>query len=137
MTVTMDIVEATDPDFSVMWKAGWEDLIASGETDYTAPPPFGGKFDLALVIRVDGEAAGIRAYHDWGTGTAQGKITYVKPEFRRQGICDITWDMTVALLKQRGVTKLVYTVLASATAMKAACDKRGDTLVSYRYVREL
>ena len=60
-----------------------------------------------------------------------------KLRYRRQKLCDITWELTVALLKQRGVTRLVYTVLASATAMKAPCDKRGDRLVSHRYLREL
>ena len=137
MNVTMDIVPADQPDFAAMWQEGWTELIASGETDYTAPPPFGGKFDIALLIRADGEAAAIRAYHDWGTGVAQGKITYVRPAFRRQKLCDITWELTVDLLKQRCVIRLVYTVLASATAMKAACDKRGDRLVSHRYLREL
>jgi hypothetical protein len=116
-----------------------KDVAPAGAAKTRGPvaPPFGGKFDIALLIRADGEAAAIRAYHDWGTGVAQGKITYVRPAYRRQKLCDITWDLTVELLKQRGVTRLVYTVLASATAMKAACDKRGDRLVSHRYLREL
>ena len=69
-----------DVDFKEMWDTGWKGLIAGGNIDYAAPPPFGiSKFDLAWVIYVDGIAAGIREYHDWENGTAQGRLTYVFP----------------------------------------------------------
>ena len=83
MNVTMDIVPVDDAEFAAMWQEGWTELIASGETDYTAPPPFGGKFDIALLIRADGEAAAIRAYHDWGTGVAQGTWWLYRKDLER------------------------------------------------------
>ena len=137
MNITMDDVSANDPQFAALWAEAWGVVLLSGDTDYSAAPPFGGPLDIAWLIRVDGEPAGIRAYHDWGNGTAQGRMTYVRPNFQRQGICDATWEMTVERLKARGITRLVYTVLASAYAMKAVCAKRGDRIRSYQYERSL
>lgn len=132
--ITLERVDPSDPDFVEMWEDGWNGLIVGGNLDYSAPPPFGiSAFDLAWVIYVDGVPAGIRAYHDWDNGTAQGRLTYVKPEYRRQGICDITWEQLVAEMKTLGIKRIVYTVLADAVEMKAACDKRGDKIRSYQY----
>ena len=121
----------------VLWREGEASYVEVGLARHaavTAPPPD----VIGWCAVVDGELAGLQACRLLPElGEAHGPLSRVRPAYRRQKLCDITWDLTVDLLKQRGVTRLVYTVLASATAMKAACDKRGDRLVSHRYLREL
>ena len=133
MNITIELTDPAGAEFQALWKQGWTDLIATGNTEYTAPPPFGGTLDIGFFMRVDGEIAGIRSFHNWMNGTAQSRITYVAEKFRNQGVSQQAWPMVVEALRGMGIKRVLYTVLASADAMRAIAQKRGDRLRSMEF----
>ena len=139
MTIT---VERYQPIYGTpaetLWNEAWQSFLDRGLTDATTvfPPPSGAE---GWVGFADGVPAGIQVVLPLTveSGRVNQMLSWVRPEFRQQGVFSAINDAVDASLKERGYRFYISWVIAGEEAMRAAIHARGAVLQQYRYRRPI
>lgn len=113
-----------------MWEAAWEEIRISNPECSQTTPPVGSNSDLAILFMdEDSTPVAINVYSLESETVAVSRFTYVKPEYRLNGISRQSWDLAHESLRKLGITEVYRPVTATPNAGKLACESYGFTEV--------